>query len=185
MAEDKGYWFTTETGVHIHVEPGETKEQALHRKFGSKGTSKAPKSTTSRKVYEPHGGWDEETDYYTKTKEYDPWAGREKMKDKHSVTLVKYGQDVGEKSVMMEKYGRTTQQFNKDVSKGIENAKIDAFEYNLENRVMNLYQGNLSSKTVTKADAGKLKNHYEYGRNITSGIASSSYFDFDYKKKKK
>ena len=35
MAEkESGYWFTTETGVHIHVEEGETPEQAINRRFG-------------------------------------------------------------------------------------------------------------------------------------------------------
>lgn len=34
MAEDKGYWFTTEKGAHVYVEPGESKEDALRRRFG-------------------------------------------------------------------------------------------------------------------------------------------------------
>lgn len=35
MAEkESGYWFTTETGVHVHVQDGETPEQAVNRYFG-------------------------------------------------------------------------------------------------------------------------------------------------------
>lgn len=34
MAEkESGYWFTTETGVHVHVGDGETPEQAINRRF--------------------------------------------------------------------------------------------------------------------------------------------------------
>lgn len=28
MAKEKGYWFSTENGTHIHAEEGESKEQA-------------------------------------------------------------------------------------------------------------------------------------------------------------
>jgi hypothetical protein len=38
MADEKGYWFTTENGVHIHVEEGETPAQATKRFFGEKKT---------------------------------------------------------------------------------------------------------------------------------------------------
>ena len=33
MAEEKGYWFSTENGTHIHAEEGESKEQAMGKKF--------------------------------------------------------------------------------------------------------------------------------------------------------
>lgn len=32
--KDDGYWFTTDTGVHVHANSGESKEEALKRKFG-------------------------------------------------------------------------------------------------------------------------------------------------------
>lgn len=35
MAEEKGYWFSTENGTHIHAEEGESKEQAMGKKFKS------------------------------------------------------------------------------------------------------------------------------------------------------
>ena len=36
--KDSGYWFTTENGVHIHVNEGETPEEATNKFFGkSKG----------------------------------------------------------------------------------------------------------------------------------------------------
>lgn len=35
MAEkENGYWFTTETGAHVHVEDGETPNEAINRYFG-------------------------------------------------------------------------------------------------------------------------------------------------------
>lgn len=33
--EEKGYWFSTENGTHIHAEEGESKEQAMGKKFGN------------------------------------------------------------------------------------------------------------------------------------------------------
>jgi hypothetical protein len=35
-AKDEGYWFTTDTGQHIHVNPGESKKEAIDRHFGGK-----------------------------------------------------------------------------------------------------------------------------------------------------
>lgn len=38
--EEKGYWFSTENGTHIHAEEGESKEQAMSKKFSNFGKGK-------------------------------------------------------------------------------------------------------------------------------------------------
>ena len=43
MAEEKGYWFSTENGTHIHAEEGESKEQAMGKKFKNFGAKKEGK----------------------------------------------------------------------------------------------------------------------------------------------
>ena len=34
VEKESGYWFTTETGVQVDVQDGETPEQAVNRYFG-------------------------------------------------------------------------------------------------------------------------------------------------------
>lgn len=43
MAEEKGYWFSTENGTHIQAEEGESKEQAMGKKFKNFGAKKEGK----------------------------------------------------------------------------------------------------------------------------------------------
>lgn len=50
--EEKGYWFSTENGTHIHAEEGENKEQAMSKKFKSFGKGKAKKDTTFEEINE-------------------------------------------------------------------------------------------------------------------------------------
>lgn len=47
MAEEKGYWFSTENGTHIHAEEGESKEQAMGKKFKNFGAKKEGKKEES------------------------------------------------------------------------------------------------------------------------------------------
>jgi len=57
---DKGgdYWFTTDTGTRVHVEPGQSKASALRKKFGPGGDSKSKssKSGGGKKASGPDSG---------------------------------------------------------------------------------------------------------------------------------
>lgn len=50
MAEEKGYWFSTENGTHIHAEEGESKEAAMSKKFKGFGKNKGQKEEKGLKV---------------------------------------------------------------------------------------------------------------------------------------
>jgi len=52
MAEEKGYWFSTENGTHIHAEEGESKEQAMGKKFKNFGAKKEGKKSSKREEAE-------------------------------------------------------------------------------------------------------------------------------------
>lgn len=52
MAEEKGYWFSTENGTHIHAEEGESKEQAMGKKFKNFGAKKEDKKSSKREKAE-------------------------------------------------------------------------------------------------------------------------------------
>jgi len=59
--EEKGYWFSTENGTHIHAEEGESKEQAMGKRFKNfkKETSNKPELLSKEyfdKFYEEANG---------------------------------------------------------------------------------------------------------------------------------
>ena len=55
--EEKGYWFSTENGTHIHAEEGESKESAMKKKFSKFGKTDSKKKTYDkmRKVLAKEG----------------------------------------------------------------------------------------------------------------------------------
>lgn len=134
MAKDNGYWFTTDTGVHIHVEPGETKEQAMKRKFG------AGSKTVNARKYEPEEGFEAER-AHTKVYDMTPWEKNKSEKAYGYETVyreVKYNGEWGEYNEMLAKYGMTETQAKKS---GISEKYLDAKYFGTnENSVNQFYQ---------------------------------------------
>lgn len=108
MAEDKGYWFTTETGVHIHVEPGQSKKEAMEKKFG-------------KKVFEPSGGFERQVDH------------EKKIGQNHSPRYEKidteyfYKGDSGSYTDMIAKYGRTEDEVRTGKANTFEDKQLKKF----------------------------------------------------------
>lgn len=50
--EEKGYWFSTENGTHIHAEEGESKESAMKKKFSKFGKTESKKDSTFEEINE-------------------------------------------------------------------------------------------------------------------------------------
>lgn len=55
--EEKGYWFSTENGTHIHADEGESKESAMKKKFSNFGKEKEYKESFD-KINEKRMGTD-------------------------------------------------------------------------------------------------------------------------------